>query len=631
MYRPIRDYALIGDCHSAALISSAGAIDWLCLPHFDSPAVMLRLLDDQRGGFCDIAVAGTKSASRSYLPRTNILQTTFQSGSGELTVTDFMPVRQREAATEHGQDCDAEHRVVRWITCTTGEVELRVSVRPTFGFSQSRTELHRESSSAVFAHSNVSGPAGGLLIQLEGRQLEIAEGAVSSRVRLRAGESTVLVLTASQPEEAPRLVALADVRQSLERTRAYWEQWAAGCDYQGEYRDEILRSALALKLMTFEPTGAIVAAPTTSLPEAIGGERNWDYRFTWVRDATFTLIALMNLGYFGEARDFLHFLKRTVGPEQRFQILYRVDGRHEAREHNLDDLEGYRRSRPVRVGNGAVDQTQLDIFGELIHCVYLYAAHPETELAAHDFEAEFWPLVVACADFVCNHWREPDQGIWEMRGAPRQFVYSKGSCWLALDRAVRLAEHFGMTRNREPWKRERDALLESFNREGYDAQVGAFVQSYGSTALDASVLRLPIMGVVDAKDPRMQSTVRHIESRLMRNGLLYRYRIDDGMKGEEGAFAACGFWLVDNYVLSGRVEEARAAFEHLLSFANDVGLLAEEIDPDSGALLGNFPQAFTHIGLINAALRLAEARHHRKPTAHAIAEEETTLPEHKAA
>ncbi len=623
MYRPIRDYALIGDCQSAALVSSEGSIDWLCLPRFDSPAIFLRLLDDQKGGFCAFEPAQFLSSSRRYLPETNVLETTLTTRTGQLRVTDFMPITRSAEVGIAGEDVVAEQRVIRRLHCDQGDVELTVRMRPTFAYAQDTATLQVENASTMVA----TGKDDALHVTMEGQPLHANDdGSITASVRLRSGQSCALVLTWTPAGQQLVPMSAAGAVQALERTLSYWRAWSASCDYQGDYRDVMLRSALVLKLMTFERSGAIVAAPTTSLPEAMGAGRNWDYRFCWLRDATFTLIALMNLGYFGEARDFLHFLQRSFKANRQFQILYTIEGGKEAREQELGDLDGYRGSRPVRVGNAAIDQEQLDIFGELIHCVYLYTAHPETEDLKSAPPRDFWPVVEAAANFVCEHWEDADNGIWEMRGHRRQFVYSKGSCWLALDRALRLAQHFGEDGDRARWEQQRDALYKSFQHDGFNPAVGAFVQSYGSSELDASVLRLPLMGVIDPKDPRMLSTIAQVEQRLMRNGMVYRYRGDDTLKGEEGSFAACSFWLVDNYVLSGRLEDARRLFEHLLTFANDVGLLSEEIQPQSGELLGNFPQAFTHIALINAGIRLSSAQRGHKATAHAVAEEEVELP-----
>lgn len=623
MYRLISDYAVIGDCHTAALISSQGSIDWLCLPRFDSAAMFLRLLDDQRGGYCAVQVDGA-GTSRRYLPRTNILETTFQTWRGTLVVTDFMPVHAPAALGDFGQDAATEHRLIRWLRCQWGEVEFAVEVKPTFEYAERGIPLRldREGESVIVAH----GGNDVLHIQLPGERLQAGGGCVTGRVKLRAGESVPLVLTYLSAGQQLAPLHAEGAEGALARTQQYWEKWCDGFSYEGEYAEVVQRSALALKLMVYEPTGAIVAAPTTSLPEVIGGARNWDYRFCWLRDATFTLIALMNLGYYGEARDFLHYLRRTVSSEN-FQVLFRVDGSADVGERDLAALEGYRQSRPVRVGNAAAQQQQLDIFGEILHCLYLYAAHPETGVTAQSFWSEFGNMVRQTASQVVSSWRNPDRGIWEMRGESRQFVYSKGTCWLALDRAIRLAQQAGAQAEADTaqWRHERDALYDSFIQKGFNPHVGAFVQSYGSTELDASVLRLPLMGVIDANDPKMLSTIEQVERRLTQDGFVFRYTGNDGLPGREGAFAACSFWLVDNYALCGRLKDAHRLFRRLISFANDLGLISEELDAESGAQLGNFPQAFTHIALINAAVRLAAARHGRKSVTHAVAEEDTPL------
>ncbi|MGE5206647.1 MAG: glycoside hydrolase family 15 protein [Chlamydiota bacterium] len=617
MYRPIKDYAVIGDTHSAALISSEGSLDWACLPHFNSGAVFLRMLDDEKGGYCSIKPSDVKTRSRRYLPGTNVLETTFNTGSGVLQLTDFMPLRRRRELTHAGQDVDSDHQIVRLLRCVSGRAEAAIELYPTFNFARDRAKAEARDGAVVF-----STPRDELHVHGVGCQVG-ADSKARAQVRLRTGEAAVLCLhhTGSgspiMPVDLPRAEAL------LAETREYWETWLQTCHYRGAYRDSVLRSALTAKLLTFEPSGAIVAAPTTSLPEQIGGERNWDYRFTWVRDASFTLTALMVLGYYGEATDFLHFFRRTCpNPEESFQILYGIDGEHEQREVELRHLKGYRDSRPVRIGNAAARQKQLDVYGELLQSMYLYATHEAFGRHREPFLDELWRLVRQIADHVTQVWRQPDSGLWEMRGKERPFVDSRALCWAALDRAVKLADVLKKKGDLGVWKRERDTIYQSIMENGFNPRVGAFVQSYGSEALDASALRLPIIGLIGAGDPRMLSTVQKIEQQLVREGLVYRYRkVDDGVSGEEkGTFAMCTFWLVDAYTLLGRLREAEELFEHVLSFQNDVGLFSEEIDPDSGEQLGNFPQAFTHISLINSAARLEAAREGRKTAPHILAE-----------
>ena len=617
MYRPIKDYAVIGDTHSTALISSEGSLDWACLPHFNSGAVFLRILDDEEGGYCDIVPRDTKLRSRRYLPGTNILETTFTTTSGVLQLTDFMPLRRRRELTPAGQDVDSDHQIVRLLRCISGTVEAAIEVHPTFDFARAPAKIEKRDGTLVFRSPQDELHVQGLPFEIKGSDK------AGATVRMKAGEASFLSLGHAAPGSRPMATDLARIEAVLAESREYWEQWLQTCRYQGPYRDSVVRSALTSKLLTFEPSGAIVAAPTSSLPEQIGGQRNWDYRFTWVRDASFTLTALMVLGYYGEASDFLHFFRRTCpNLETSFQILYGIDGEHEQTETELKHLKGYRNSHPVRIGNAAARQQQLDVYGELLQCVYLFVTHEAFARERGPFMKEIWHLVRQIADHVSRAWQQPDSGLWEMRGKKRHFVDSKALCWAALDRAIKIAQMLHGEGDIAAWKRERDAVYHSIMENGYDSKLGAFVQSYGSEALDASALRLPIIGLVGAGDPRMISTVRQIEQKLVRKGLVYRYRgVNDGVSGEEkGTFAMCTFWLIDNYILLGRFSEVEELFSHVLSFQNDVGLFSEEIDPDNGEQLGNFPQAFTHISLINSAARLEAAREGRKTTPHAIVE-----------
>lgn len=604
MYRPISDYAIIGDTQTAALVSSSGSIDWLCLPYFDSDAVFLRLLDGAKGGYCAVEPEDVVAAARGYLDGTNVLETRFETRSGVLVLTDFMPVRTRPT-TASDQDVATEHRTIRLIRCVAGTVRFTVAVRPAFSFAREDPAIERTN-------------AGGLLFR--GRrdalavhcQCPLSErgGVVRADVQLTQGESVPLVLTYAAPNATVAPLGRDDVQTALDETTAYWRDWSRGCTYDGPYREAVVRSALALKLLTFEPTGAIIAAPTTSLPEEVGGVRNWDYRFTWLRDSAFLLRALMNLGYFGEARDFLRFLCRACEcPASEFQILYDIHGGPGRPEETLAHLEGYRASKPVRVGNAAASQKQLDVYGELLDCIYLYARGGVRDEALQRFLTEIWPTVTSTADYVTRHWLDPDSGIWEVRGSVRHFVHSKAMCWVALDRALKLAALCRARHDVGSWARERDTIFKSLVRYGFNGRVGAFVQSYGSTALDASVLRLPMLGVIAPTDPLMRSTVDRIAHRLVRNGLVYRYLdAGDGLPGGEATFAICTFWLINSYIMQGRLDEAERLFTHVLSYANDVGLFAEEIDPVSGEQLGNFPQGFTHIALINTAVGLTAAK-----------------------
>jgi GH15 family glucan-1,4-alpha-glucosidase len=609
-YRPIADYGVIGDMHTAVLISSNGSIDWGCLPYFDSPAMFLRLLDYRKGGYCSIEVAACKTTSRRYLGSTNILETTFAAAGGRLTLTDFMPVQKREGPDPAGRDVSTNHRVVRLLRCVEGTVDVQLMIKPTFNFASETAKVRSGGDgTAVFEGRDT-------LLQVECPGLTLQnDGQAVAKIRMRSGQRACLVLSYGAPGAAVRPWTLDDTFKALQKTEQYWLEWSQAFQFEGAYRDEVLRSSLLLKLLTFEPTGAIVAAPTSSLPEALPGQRNWDYRFSWLRDSQFVITALMHRGYFGEAHDFFHFLKdASKSPVEDLQILYGIRGERIQTEELVDNLDGYRGSKPVRIGNAAGAQKQLDVYGELLNCIYAYSnIAVEAERKPH--AEELWPMVSPLADYVVGHWREPDNGIWESRGGLRHFVHSKAMCWVALDRAIELAAIVGAPGDVSEWRSGRDAIRDSVLTEGFNREAGAFVQSYGSRMLDASVLRLPIHGLIEASDPRMLSTIRRIERQLMKDGLVYRYvDIGDHIPGDEATFTTCTFWLVNNYVLLDRLQEAKELFEHVLSFKNDLGLFAEEIEPVSREQLGNFPQALTHVGLISSAGGMARWRKHRNRT-----------------
>lgn len=592
-YQPISEYAVIGDMHTAALIAADGSIDWACLPNFDSPAVFLRLLDRRKGGYCSVHAHNLVSSSRRYRERTNILETTLTTNSGSLVLTDFMPV------SSSGDDRPSCSRIVRLARCTAGRVNLDFDIKPTFAFAGQQ--------------SRINAPAPGI-VAFEGEDLTLFvqapeaaicnDGRTSGTCRLEGGESSYVVLSCGEPGAAFKPFELQDAMTALKETEQYWMDWSGQMKYEGDYGDEILRSLLVLKLLTFAPTGAIVAAPTTSLPERVGGKRNWDYRLSWIRDSQFVLTAFMHCGYFDEAHRFFRFLKKAAeGPVDQLQILYDIRGRRAGGEKDLDYLEGYRCSRPVHVGNAAGRQKQSDIYGELLNCASVYCHMAASGTEKRTRLDEIWPMARGLADHVAGHWREPDHGIWESRGATRQYVHSKAMCWAALDRAIGLASIIKASNDAERWGREREAILRSILSEGFNARLGAFVQSYGSEALDAAVLRLPLQGVIDAADPRMRSTVEQLEKKLLREGLLYRFT--DGMGEEqEGAFTSCTLWLINYYVLAGNTERAQELLDHLLSFQNDLGLLSEELNPHTGEQLGNFPQALTHVALISSIRHL---------------------------
>ena len=606
-YRPIADYAIIGDTRTAALISSEGSLDWMCFPRFDSPAMFLKLLDDEHGGSCWMRPEGRFETSRRYVPDTCVLETTFRASGGTMTLTDFMPALHSEDESGKGKDVESRHQVVRIASCTSGEVTFRLDLHPTFGFAQERCKAIRRGEERVL----FLGPHIALHAQVPARYSITGDGQLSATLRLKEGEEFAVVLTCSFPDEDAPAVGLKEARHALEATLKYWRKWSKALDYSGDYRDLVQRSAMTLKLLTYEPTGAIIAAPTTSLPEMPGGERNYDYRYTWLRDSSLTLVSLMDLANFGEAHDYFHFIHDSIPDRaEDFQVLYRVDGAEELEETDLP-LSGYKGSRPVRIGNAAAHQKQLDIFGELMHCAYLYWLHEDFAKHGQSFRRDFWPRVKDVADYVAEHWHERGHGIWEMRGEPKHFTHAKGMCWVALDRALKLARHHGIRTGLEAWEREREKIRQQIETRGYHDGRKAYVQYFDGDALDAAVLRLPVMGVIDPRSERMRSTIAAIEKDLVRNGVVYRYRqdeSDDGMPGDEGAFTTCAFWLAENYVLQDRLKDAEELFRHTVGFANDLGLMSEEIDPATGEQLGNFPQGFTHIGLINAAVRIAAAK-----------------------
>jgi GH15 family glucan-1,4-alpha-glucosidase len=573
-----------------------GSIDWCCWPRFDSPALFCRLLDAGKGGWFRVGPARAFTAGRSYVRATNVLATTFETEGGKFRLTDFMPV-ERLTKSHRGEDIASSYRIVRLVEGLEGTPEVEVGFRPTFDFALADTTLTPHEHGAI---ARAGSQALGLCCPVRLRLDD--SGALAGRARVAAGERLWVVLD-YYPDVSRRDVTLAPAAHDgeLERTLDYWREWWQTCRYEGPYSELVRRSALTLKLLTYEPTGALVAAPTTSLPEEIGGVRNWDYRYTWLRDSALILYALQLLGYQEEATDFFGWLDGLcMTCHGKLQIMYTIDGKMEMPERALAHLEGYRGSRPVRVGNAAYEQKQLDIYGEVLDAVHLYHERVDTAV-----RREWWDEVQFMAEETIRRWREPDSGIWEVRGGPKHFLYSKLLCWVALDRAVRLAERTAPQTDVEGWRRGREEIRRAILEEGYNEEVGAFTQAFGETALDASALVIPLTGFLPATDPRVLSTTRKVQERLTSEGLVYRYLTDDGLPGGEATFALCSFWMVDNLAMQGRADEARALFEKITGYANDLGLLAEEIDPATGELLGNFPQGFSHLALIRSAFNIA--------------------------
>ncbi len=597
-YRPIADYAIIGNTHSAALVAPDGAIDWCCLPHFDSGAVFCRLLDADRGGFFRVGPVGEYSASRHYRDGSAVLETEFTAANGRARVTDFMH-SQRLAHSRLGVDDPHCHRLLRCIEGLAGHMAFELAFRPTFDFARQAAilSLDRDGARAVAAD-------GQLFLQVTpSLRLGLAGDRIGARLEVGAGDRIWVVLSHGGPRTADADLRVADPPALLDETLRHWREWDQLCTYTGPFAPQVRLSARVLKLLTFGPTGALIAAPTTSLPEEIGGPRNWDYRFCWLRDAALVLHALMSLGYHEAAMDFFHWLEGLCEGEcQELQILYRLDGGKALPEGELPHLGGYRASAPVRTGNAAAGQKQLDIYGHVLE-----AARLCLEGMKRPIRPGLWRVLRHFADQACERWREPDQGLWELRCAPRHFLSSKLMCWVALDRAVRLATAAKLPGAVRRWRRERDAIRQAILQEGYDPRVRAFTQVLGGPDLDASALLLPLVGFLPATDERMRSTVDRIRETLTAHGLVYRYLNDDGLAGGEGNFAICSFWLADNLALQGRIDEAWALFEQVTSFGSDLGLLSEEIDPVGRQLLGNYPQGYTHLALIESALTIDRA------------------------
>ena len=599
-YQPIENYGIIGDLHSAALVGMDGSIDWLCLPHFDSPSVFAAILDDEKGGRFKIApTSDGVTRKQLYWPDTNVLVTRFFSPDGVAEITDYMPID----ASANGR---GHHQLIRRVEVVRGEINFQLECSPAFNFARDGHETEISAEGASFHSPQLSL---GLAASVP---LKRRSDGVVAEFTLREEQMAVFVLRQIEPgDDCGVCFSKREEEELFMRTVEYWRRWLSKSTYTGRWREMVHRSALTLKLLTFEPTGAIVAAPTTSLPEGIGGERNWDYRYTWIRDAAFTLYGLLRIGFTEEAEAFMGWLEdrsHNPKPDGSLQLMYGIDGRTDLTEEILDHLEGYKGSRPVRIGNGAYDQLQLDIYGELMDAVYLYNKYGDP------IWYELWTHLRALIDWVCDNRQRKDEGIWEVRSGQQHSVYSKLMCWVALDRGLRLADKRSFPADRERWLKVRDEIYEEIMEKGWSPQRKAFVQAYGGDTLDASSLIMPLVFFVAPKGPRMLSTLDAInrppkDNGLVSNGLVFRYDVEksaDGLMGEEGTFNLCTFWLVEALTRAGRLEEARLIFEQMLSYANHLGLYAEEIGP-SGEALGNFPQAFTHLTLISAAFNLDRA------------------------
>jgi alpha,alpha-trehalase len=598
----IADHALLSDRHSSALVDRSGSVEWLSFPRFDSPFVFGRLLGPDAGHW-SISPNGDWTSIRRYLDRTLVLETTFTTATGVLVLTDLLALGPDNGGHRLGRN--VPHLLLRRIVCTSGSVQVNMSYapRPEYGLI---VPLLSHVDGGVTARGGAE-----WLVLTAPIELELHRGIARGQLTIDAGQSVHLALNRSTLEQTPaRIWSQAELAAVVDATVADWQSWSdLHQAYDGPWRDLVQISGRVLQGLSFQPSGAIVAAATTSLPEEVGGARNWDYRYSWVRDASFTMQALWVAACPDEASNFFEFMTTaaasSIGPHIGLQIMFGVGGEHDLTERELNHLSGWRDSRPVRVGNGAWNQRQIDVYGELLGAAVQLAEHID------NIDDDTRRFLIACAETAATSWKEKDHGIWEVRGDPQHFVYSKVMCWVALDRAIALADLLQTSDRVDVWKQQQDEIWQTVVRDAWNEEAGAFTQYIGSNALDASNLMMAIVGFLPATDPRMLATISAIEERLTDDrGLLYRYRTEDGvdgLAGEEGTFLLCTFWLAHALALADQVDRARVVFERAAAFANDLGLLAEEVDPETGELLGNFPQALSHIGLVNAAWAISEA------------------------
>ena len=593
-YKRIEDYGLIGNLATCVLIGRDGSIDWCCFPHMESPSVFAAILDVEKGGHFSIKPRESSLGQQTYVDRTNVLQTTFETPSGVITITDFMPL------TGHP---DPQHQaILRKVACLQGSVDLEIEFKPRFDYARAVPSVEP-------ALEGVVAPWQDHVLFLQSPYpLEVYGGEARGTFTINEDQSHWFSLRYGDRDP----LSPAECESFLDTTTEFWSEWAHDCQrdrciFRGPWHDHVVRSGLVLKLLTHPQTGAIAAAPTTSLPEVIGGVRNWDYRFAWIRDASFTVQGLYNLGHVEEARQYFQWLSglcREFGDHENhlhIQVMYGLHGELDLEERELDHLSGYRGSAPVRIGNAAAQQIQLDVYGELVNAVY------ETRGYGEETSQGDWQFIRKIANTARETWDTEDSGIWEVRGGPRHFTYSKLMCWVALDRSIRMAETVGFDAPLEEWKRTGAAIRRAILERGFSQTLNSFVQALDSEVLDATSLLIPVLGFLPPDDPRVRGTIEATLDHLTVDGLVYRYTGDDGLPGKEGAFVLCTFWLVDALVMSGQLEKAEELLLGILEHASPLGLFAEEIDPESGDQLGNYPQAFSHVGLMSSALRLGWA------------------------
>ena len=590
-YQPIGDYGIIGDLNTVALVGRNGSIDFLCFPRFDSPSIFAALLDKEKGGHFKMSVKGSNTRNRQiYLPDTNVLLTHLMCPGSMNEVTDFMPV----------EELYPGNAIIRRVTCRKGKTTFLMDCAPRFNYARTSHKVEQKNFKEIIFTSREEKPV--VLRLTSSVPMELKEGDARAEFTLKEGEVADFCLELFTKTNTPLNKISEFVEEKLHQTNSYWTDWIERINYNGRWGEMVRRSALTLKLMTSYEYGSTVAAPTFSLPEDIGGVRNWDYRFTWIRDSSFTIYALTSLGYQKEAREFMEWIEKEcedIGETGALQLMYTIDGRPDMEEEILDHLEGYRKSSPVRIGNAAYMQMQLDIYGELLDAVYLFDQNVEP------ISYGFWKNLTRQVDWVTQNWHIEDEGIWEVRGGKKPFLYSRLMCWIAIDRALKIgrAHSFPIDKN---WEQERDKIFDTIHEDFWNNEIQAFVQYRGADTVDSATLLMPMVGFISPKDPRWLSTLKKIENELVTASMVYRYRHDEdieGLTGGEGTFSMCTFWYVESLAKSGQLREARLVFEKMLGFSNHVGLYAEQLGMQ-GEHLGNFPQAFTHLGLISAAICL---------------------------
>ncbi|HEY4107956.1 glycoside hydrolase family 15 protein [Puia sp.] len=590
-YQPIENYGIVGNLHTIALIGLNGSVDYMCFPHFDSPSVFARLLDDKKGGYYCISPEFDQMKQKQlYLPDTNVLLTRFLSADGVGEITDFMPVGLKE-----------ERKLIRRVTTIRGKVTYKLTCAPRFDYARDEHKARQTGPNEIVFHAD--GP-NGLDVRLKADvPLQVRDNDATGEFTLAAGEIANFIIENADNENLPPDQLNEKVIKLMITTINYWKDWVSRSTYKGRWRETVNRSALVLKLLSSAEYGSIIAAPTFGLPETVGGKRNWDYRYTWIRDASFTVYSFIRLGYTKEAGAFMGWIEklcRDIKGQERLGIMYSIDGNRQLEEHILDNFEGYKGSAPVRVGNDAYGQLQLDIYGELMDSVYLFNKYGEP------ISYDFWKNLEQQIEWLSRNWDQPDDGIWEVRGGRQKFLFSRLACWVAMDRAMKIAQARSFPRN-GIWKEQRDKIYDSIFKDFWDEKKQAFMQYPGSETVDASCLLMPLFRFISPKDPRFLSTLKRVEDELVTDSLVYRYRPEiaapDGFSSREGTFSMCTFWYVECLSRSGQLEKARFYFEKMLGYANHLGLYSEQLGFE-GEHLGNFPQAFTHLGLISAALNL---------------------------